>query len=168
MTAQSPFHVSAGGVVLRRLSPEGEVCLIRRSRYQRETWCLPKGHLEAGEDAARAAAREVEEETGIKAKIVEPLEVITYQFSEPAQRSIVHRKQVTFFLMLAENDRISPHDTTEVMEARWMPLAEAIRMAAYDKEREVLRRAGVRLKQLLQAETHGSASTDSGSAAAPR
>ena len=36
-------------------------------------WCLPKGHVEAGETLEAAAVREVFEETGISGHIVAPL-----------------------------------------------------------------------------------------------
>jgi 8-oxo-dGTP diphosphatase len=51
------------------------VLLIRQSRillsqrsgevYMAGSWCLPGGHVEAGEDVVSAAVREVKEETGI-------------------------------------------------------------------------------------------------------
>lgn len=49
---------AAGGVVENE---HGEVLMI----YRRNRWDLPKGHIDAGEDALTAAKREVEEETGI-------------------------------------------------------------------------------------------------------
>ncbi len=58
---------AAGGVVVNPAS--GCLMIFRRGR-----WDLPKGHIDPGEDAATAAVREVEEETGVKgAKIVAPL-----------------------------------------------------------------------------------------------
>lgn len=49
---------AAGGIVENEL---GEVLLI----YRRERWDLPKGHIDAGEDALSAAIREIAEETGV-------------------------------------------------------------------------------------------------------
>ena len=49
---------AAGGVVLA----EGQFAAIQRHGIPD----LPKGHIEEGEDAAHAALREVEEETGLK------------------------------------------------------------------------------------------------------
>lgn len=49
---------AAGGIVENEL---GEMLLI----YRRERWDLPKGHIDAGEDALSAAIREITEETGV-------------------------------------------------------------------------------------------------------
>lgn len=55
---------AAGGVVERE---DGELLMIRL----RGRWDLPKGHVEMGEEAREAALREVCEETGIVADVVE-------------------------------------------------------------------------------------------------
>jgi 8-oxo-dGTP pyrophosphatase MutT (NUDIX family) len=49
---------AAGGVVA---DDAQNVLMI----YRRERWDLPKGHIDAGEDALTAAVREIEEETGV-------------------------------------------------------------------------------------------------------
>lgn len=56
--AEFKYVEAAGGVVKNE---RGEVLMI----YRRNRWDLPKGHIDAGEDALTAAKREVEEETGV-------------------------------------------------------------------------------------------------------
>ena len=138
------FQVSAGGVVLRAQRSAPEVCLILRYRKEKPLWCLPKGHLEPGEDSAAAAVREVREETGLEARVDQPLASITYRFMQPGDK-IRYSKRVDFFLMDALTDTIEPLDRTEVSEAKWVPLEAAIKMARYPKERQVLRSARKRL-----------------------
>ena len=65
-------RLAAGGVLVRRSRGQYEVCLTLRHR-QGPAWGLPKGHLEDGEVATAAALREVREETGLTAVILEPL-----------------------------------------------------------------------------------------------
>ena len=57
---------AAGGVVV---DDAGAWLMMRRNGR----WDLPKGHVEAGEDFEHCAAREIAEETGIRARVVRPL-----------------------------------------------------------------------------------------------
>lgn len=57
---------AAGGVVV---NSRGEWLMIHRNGR----WDLPKGHVEVGESFDRCAEREIEEETGVKARVLRPL-----------------------------------------------------------------------------------------------
>lgn len=57
---------AAGGVV-------GDACGAWLMIFRNGRWDLPKGHLECGERIEECAAREVEEETGVAARVVRPL-----------------------------------------------------------------------------------------------
>lgn len=49
------------------LTPGGDVLLIERDWPPHEgAWALPGGHVDAGETSRAAAARELEEETGVR------------------------------------------------------------------------------------------------------
>src|SRR5207302_1716335 len=62
---------SAGGVVI---NDRGEIAIVlQRDRHDRLRWTLPKGRVDRGETAERAALREVHEESGLRARIVRPL-----------------------------------------------------------------------------------------------
>ncbi|HXT19293.1 MAG TPA: NUDIX domain-containing protein, partial [Thermoanaerobaculia bacterium] len=77
-------HHSAGGLVVRG----GEVLLIapRAGRWQ-----LPKGHVEPGEAPTEAAVREVREETGVSARVVDTLPSIDYSY-EVDGRVRIHKR----------------------------------------------------------------------------
>ena len=65
--ARFVYVEAAGGVVA---DEQGRALMI----YRRNRWDLPKGHIDAGEDALAAAIREIEEETGVSGlKFVSPL-----------------------------------------------------------------------------------------------
>ncbi|OGO05613.1 MAG: hypothetical protein A2Y73_01045 [Chloroflexi bacterium RBG_13_56_8] len=132
------FQVSAGGIVCRR-DEEGQVSVALIATHEGERWALPKGWVEKGEALEETALREVREETGLQAEIVERLDPIEYWFWGDDQEGqwVRFRKKVYFFRMDYVSGDLSPHDA-EADEARWFPLDEAIEHIAYDNEREVL------------------------------
>ena len=131
-------EVSAGGVVFRQTRAGTEIALAsRRTKHGDLAWGLPKGLVEEGEEAAQAALREVEEETGLQAEIRKPLGDISYWYVWTGERV---RKKVTFFLMEAVGGDVSKHDH-EMEEVAWIPLHKAVRTASYRSEQDVIRRA---------------------------
>ncbi|MBB4661183.1 NUDIX hydrolase [Conexibacter arvalis] len=129
-------ELSAGGVVVR----DGEVIVIvptRRGAQGQRVLGLPKGHVDPGETAEQAARREVREEAGVDADLVEKLGDVRYFYQRDGQRIF---KMVRFFLFDYRSGALEDHDD-EVEEARWMPLAEAARALSYRGEREMVQRA---------------------------
>lgn len=78
----------AGGVVIL-----GDKVVLRRTRAGE--WVFPKGHIEAGETAEEAARREIEEELGLRASALEPLDEVRFQRDD-------NLHQVEIFLSRAE------------------------------------------------------------------
>jgi 8-oxo-dGTP pyrophosphatase MutT (NUDIX family) len=124
---------SAGGLVAR----EGRVLLIATAGGRR--WQLPKGHVEPGESVAQAAAREVREETGVRARIVAPLPGIDYFFVEKDGRRV--RKHVDYFLLEYLDGDETEFDRKEVDDARWFGWDEALERLSHANERRVAERA---------------------------
>ena len=135
-SATSTEEVSAGGVVVRG----GEVVVIvptRRSASGNKVLALPKGHVDPGETPAQAAQREVREEAGIEAALVDRLGEVRYWYQRDGRRI---PKVVTFYLFDYVGGDVADHDH-EVEEARWMPLEQAGRELTYKGEREMVERA---------------------------
>jgi 8-oxo-dGTP pyrophosphatase MutT (NUDIX family) len=63
----------AGGVVYRRKNEKIKFMLVTASK-KRSEWVLPKGHIEPGEDPRNTVVREVREETGHWARVVDWLD----------------------------------------------------------------------------------------------
>ena len=127
---------SAGGVVVRR-----DECVVivpvKRSQDGKRVVALPKGHPDGDETPEQAATREVREETGVEAELVEPLGEVAYFYQRKGRR--IH-KRVRFFLFRYRSGSTHDHDQ-EIEEARWMPLAEAAEKLTYAGEREMAARA---------------------------
>jgi 8-oxo-dGTP diphosphatase len=135
-------QVSAGGVVYRSKGSLLEVCIILvEGGREGQRWQLPKGLVDPGEDAAVTAVREVREETGLEAELEELIEKIEYWYvSGTGERRVRFHKFVHLYLLRYLSGDVEDHDH-EVIEARWVSPDEAVRMLAFDNEKQVVRRA---------------------------
>jgi 8-oxo-dGTP pyrophosphatase MutT (NUDIX family) len=131
---------SAGGVVVRRLRGGWRLAAIRPAGKD-DVWALPKGLIGRGESAADTALREVEEETGVQARLLEKLGDIRYVYPWKGERVF---KVVSFFLFRYVRGRLGdlpPAYRHEIAETVWLPLADAPRLLSYKGEREMAERA---------------------------
>ena len=145
-------RISAGGVVYRLENYPGpnarvEVALILASRKRR--WQLPKGTVVQDESNEQAALREVREETGVKAELLEELDRIEYWYysSRGGQRARYH-KFVYFYLMRYLSGSVEDHDH-EVEEARWFEIQKAIHMLAFESDKNLVRKAHEKIREKI-------------------
>lgn len=132
-----PRELSAGGVVVRRMRGRWWLAAIRPQGKPPGVWALPKGLIDAGEDARATALREVSEETGLRGEAVGRLGDVKYVYVRGGARIF---KIVIFYLVRWRGGRIgaiTPAMRREVAEARWLPLDEAPRLLAYRGERNM-------------------------------
>lgn len=130
-------YTHAGGVVFRpgRTGPE---YLIVEARGSRGTWVLPKGHIEDEESPEETAVREVQEEAGSDAQVVEAL-----------GRVVFGDVSVAFFLM--RHRRAVPAD--EERRVKWCGYRVAYEQLAFNDIQRMLRRAHARVGS--RANGHG-------------
>ena len=111
---------AAGGVVLR----DGLVAVVHRPRY--DDWSLPKGKLDPGESFEEAALREVEEETGLRCRLVRELPTVRYDVRG-------RLKEVRYWAMEVDDEiPFVPND--EVDQVRWVAQQEALALLSYDRD----------------------------------
>jgi 8-oxo-dGTP pyrophosphatase MutT (NUDIX family) len=125
-------ETSYGGVVVR-----GDEVLVITPTGKRRVSGLPKGGANQGETGEQAATREVREETGVTAKVREPLGDVNYWYRRGGRRVY---KTVHFYLCDYVSGSTDDHDH-EVEEARWIPLGEARTALSYPGERALIERA---------------------------
>lgn len=110
----------------------------------RTRWGLPKGALSKGETSEHAALREVQEETGLDAEVVEPLETIEYFFRAG---DMLIRKNVDFYIMRFLGGEMRPQ-LSEVDDVAWVALDDAVDRASFDSEKKLLRKVAEFWSQL--------------------
>jgi 8-oxo-dGTP pyrophosphatase MutT (NUDIX family) len=136
-----PREISSGGVLVRRMRGRWWVAAIRPGGKPPGVWALPKGRVDAGEEAAATAVREVAEETGLSGDLEGKLGDVRYVYTWRGKRIF---KIVSFYLLRHRSGRIDDvpaEHRHEVAEARWLPLDEAPRLLAYRGEKDMAARA---------------------------
>jgi 8-oxo-dGTP pyrophosphatase MutT (NUDIX family) len=135
-SADTSTDFSAGGVVVRG-DQVAVVVPVKRSATGQPVLALPKGHPKDQETPEAAAAREVREETGLEADLVEKLGDIHYSFDRAGRQ---RNKRVSFYLFEYRSGDLRDHDH-EIEDARWIPGEQAVRTLTYPGEREMVARA---------------------------
>jgi 8-oxo-dGTP pyrophosphatase MutT (NUDIX family) len=104
-------------VAVALILDQGRVLMLRRYRLitQQWGWELPGGVIDTGEEGARAAAREAEEETGYRPNQLNHL--ITYQ---PSIGMVDSPHEIYFGRGAVKTGK--PNDPTEAGKVDWIPL----------------------------------------------
>ena len=134
---------SAGGIVFRKDS--GEVVVLVTQSSAHDGWIFPKGHLERGETSSDAALREVKEETGVDARIVERVGTIRYAFRVRGRQIA---KTALFYLMEYVGGKASD-ESPEVRAVTWVPLGQVADTLSFANEAGIWAKAQGLLEQRL-------------------
>jgi 8-oxo-dGTP pyrophosphatase MutT (NUDIX family) len=97
------------------LTHDGEVLLVRHSYGKRDTWYIPGGAARRGEPLLRAAARELEEELGVRDLPLRDMASLDMRLERIAVHIMcVHAELADLTLI-----RVDP---VEIAEARWFSM----------------------------------------------
>lgn len=121
---------AAGGVVIRR-KKNGSIRVLLAHRPRYDDWSLPKGKADPGETPEETALREVEEETGVRCRIIAPLGEMEYDTTNG------NPKVVRWFAMRPlEQTPFEPNE--EVDQIEWLSPEKARKKATYEADARLL------------------------------
>lgn len=149
---------AAGGILWRLSGGKLRVLVVHRKAH--DDVSFPKGKVKPGEILAETAAREVREETGIRAAIGPPIGICRYRL--PGGR----KKVVHYWAMRAKERAVRESTFTpnrEIDAVEWLPAEVALKRLSYAFDVEILETFlaqfdnGARATFPIVAQRHGTA-----------
>ena len=137
------FEFSAGGIVLRQAQDKKEktgIKILVAQHSQHHGWVFPKGLIGdkiKDESKESTALREVEEETGVRGKILKELEPVTYWYVFEGEKI---KKTVHYYIMEYISGDIKNHDW-EMENVEWAPINKVEEKLTYKSDKEVWEKA---------------------------
>lgn len=122
--------IAQAGAIAFKIVNDSPLILLVRARKNPQAWIFPKGHIESGETAEAAAARELEEEAGIRGELLGLIGSLEFQ-SGDEMVSVAYY----LFRFVAEVAR------TEERETRWCDYDEALALLSFRDSAELLKKA---------------------------
>lgn len=109
---KKPFKIikAAGGVIMRA---NQQLLMFRRG-----VWDLPKGKLEDGESSRQGAAREVEEETGIRVSVGERICTTWHTYS--LNGSPILKRTKWYRMEVLDDSRMAPQEDEGIEKLAWL------------------------------------------------
>jgi len=119
----------AGAIAFSIVDGAPQIMLVRAKKTP-EHWIFPKGHIETGETAEIAAARELEEEAGVRGASLGQIGSLQFRFRD---RDI----NVAYYLFAF----ISEVPRKEKRERKWCSYEEALTLLSHVDAAELLKKA---------------------------
>jgi 8-oxo-dGTP diphosphatase len=127
--------VAVGGVAIH----ESRVLLVRRGQPPLEgRWSIPGGILEVGETIAEGIERELMEETGVRVRVLELIEIYEKVMRDEENRPQYHFVILDYACEVVEGTARAGGDVTEV---KWASEQELDALALTGAAKRVIRRA---------------------------
>jgi len=123
-------RIAQAGAIAFKVVNSAPFILLVRARKNPEAWIFPKGHIESEETAEDAAARELEEEAGIRGELLGLMGSLNFQSGDEMVTVAYY-----LFRFVAEVPR------TEERETTWCTFDEATRLLSFRDSTELLNKA---------------------------
>jgi len=122
---------AAGGIVLKN----EKLLMIHRLGV----WDLPKGKIENGEPTSECAIREIQEECGVKADIVDKIATTWHAYTDKDKKIL---KKTTWYVLKCLDDKLAkPQLEEQIDEVAWKTYKEAKELVcdSYESVKYVLK-----------------------------
>jgi len=106
---------AAGGIVTK----DNKMLMM----FRRGVWDLPKGKLDDNEKSKKAALREVEEETGVKAELIEKTCTTWHTYTQNNQ--LILKRTKWYWMRCVDDSKIAPQHDEGIEQLAWMSEPEA-------------------------------------------
>ena len=126
-------------VVPLRMGTDWEVLVLRRPAPKGGVWAPVTGHVEPGETDEVAAARELQEETGLASASALRATGFVNRFEQERGGKRVAYEESVWAAVVRPGRQVRL--SGEHVESRWVTAAQAIEMVAFDGCKEAVRRA---------------------------
>lgn len=131
------LEFSAGGIVLKK--EQNEIFVLMAQHSQHRGWGFPKGHIGdtlEGESKEETAVREVKEETGIDAEVIDFACEETYWYK---LRDEKRKKTVYYYIMQSLGGDFEDRDH-EMEAVEWVPLDKVEEKLTYANAKKMFRK----------------------------
>lgn len=140
------LEFSAGGIVVKKQNGQDVILVSQHSQHH--GWVFPKGligdHIK-DEKKEDTALREVEEETGVKGKIIKTLSSVEYWYIFNGEKI---KKTVYYFLMEFISGDITKHDS-EMENVEWLEKSGVEERLTYPSDKKVWQEAKQNLTAII-------------------
>lgn len=127
--------VGVGAVIVH----DGKVLIVQRGAEPRKgEWTVPGGVLELGETLRQAAEREVLEETGLKVKAEDVVEVVDSIYPDAQGKTMYHYVLIDFSCRVLGGELRAGSD---VAQARWITPDELDQVPLIGRTAEIIGKA---------------------------
>ena len=124
------YESSCGAVIFHDIKGEVRYLLIKNKRSAH--WGFPKGHIERGETKEQTALREVQEETGLRVKLIEGFSCLSkYRIRDRVE------KTVTIFAATTPSTVIHMQKE-EIEDYIWLTYDRALSLLRFDNDKSIL------------------------------
>ncbi len=130
MSSKTVETKCAGGVVLNKY---GEVLVVNQNG---DSWSLPKGHIDPGEDRLTTAKREIYEESGVSTlNLLQDLgSYKRYRIALDGRDDLGELKTIYMFLFSTTQMDLNPIDPHNP-EAKWVDISDVSKLLTHPKDK---------------------------------